>query len=149
RPAEPTGAAQGGPEYAIGDLDTGEGVEKAIDGVDTIVHLAGANKGDGDKARPLVRAAARAGSQHLVHISVVGADRVPVVPGVDRMMFGYFASKRDAERVVEESGLGWTMLRATQFHELFLRVSQYLVRLPVIPVVSGARFQPVAASEVA
>jgi uncharacterized protein YbjT (DUF2867 family) len=136
-------------EYAVGDLNTGEGVEKAVDGVQTIVHLAGTNKGDGDKARTLVRAAARSGSPHLVHISVVGADRVPVISAVDRAMFGYFASKRDAERVVEESGLPWTILRATQFHELFLIVGRALAHSPVIPVPSGVRFQPVAASDVA
>ncbi len=30
-------------------------------------------------------------------------------------MFGYFASKRAAERIVADSGLPWTTLRATQF----------------------------------
>jgi hypothetical protein len=42
------------------------------------VHCAGSRTGDGDKARQLVRAASRAGVRHLVHISVVGADRIPV-----------------------------------------------------------------------
>ena len=69
-----------------------------MDGVETIVHCAGSAKGDEDKARNLVRAASRAGARHLVYISVVGADRVPVVSGVDRAMFGYFAAKRAAER---------------------------------------------------
>ena len=50
-------------------------------------------------------------------ISVVGADRVPVTSGLDRAMFGYFASKLAAERVAG-SGLPWTTLRATQFHTL-------------------------------
>jgi uncharacterized protein YbjT (DUF2867 family) len=52
----------------------------------------------------------------LVAISVVGADRIPVVSGIDRAMFGYFAAKLAAERVVADSGLPWTTLRATQFH---------------------------------
>ncbi|MGH2827693.1 MAG: SDR family oxidoreductase, partial [Actinomycetota bacterium] len=73
-----------GVEYVTGDLATGKGVEAALDGVETIVHLAGSAKGDEGKARNLVRAASRAGAQHLVYISVVGADRVPVVGGVDR-----------------------------------------------------------------
>jgi uncharacterized protein YbjT (DUF2867 family) len=136
-------------EYAVGDLNTGDGVERALDGVETIVHLAGTSSGDGDKARTLVRAAARTGSPHIVFVSVVGADRVPVVSRVDRAMFGYFASKRDAERAVAESGLPWTTLRATQFHELALLVARGLAKLPVIPVPSGMRFQPVAAAEVA
>ena len=56
-----------------------------------------------------------------MYISVVGADHVPVVSGVDRAMFGYFASKHAAERVVADSGVPWTTLRATQFHDLILK----------------------------
>ncbi|MGH2827452.1 MAG: SDR family oxidoreductase, partial [Actinomycetota bacterium] len=106
-------------------------------------------KGDEGKARNLVRAASRAGAQHLVYISVVGADRVPVVGGVDRAMFGYFAAKRAAEKIVADSGLPWTTLRATQFHESMLKVLRQMARLPVVPVPSGFRFQPVGAGEVA
>ena len=137
-----------GVEYVPGDLTTGKGVDAAVRGVETIVHLAGSAKGDGDKARTLVRAASEAGSPHLVHISVVGADRVPVVSGVDRAMFGYFASKRDAELVVERSGLPWTMLRATQFHDLTLTAVRGMAKLPVVPV-PPFRIQPVDAGEVA
>lgn len=53
-------------------------------------------------------------------ISLVGADRVPVLSGVDRAMFGYFASRRAAERIVADSGIPWTTVRATQFHDLTL-----------------------------
>ena len=107
-----------GIEYVTGDLATGEGIEAAVEGAELIVHCAGGAKGDGDKARTLVRAAARAGTRHLVFISVVGADQIPVVSGVDRAMFGYFASKGAAEQVVAGSGLPWTTMRATQFYEI-------------------------------
>jgi uncharacterized protein YbjT (DUF2867 family) len=138
-----------GIEFMVGDLATGEGLESAVDGIGTIVHCAGSPKGDEEKTRNLVRAASRAGAQHLVNISVVGAERIPVVSGVDRTMFGYFASKRAAEKVVADSGLPWTTLRATQFHDLMLMVAQQLAKLPVIPVPAGFRFQPVDAGEVA
>jgi uncharacterized protein YbjT (DUF2867 family) len=138
-----------GIENVAADLDTGEGVEAAVAGVEVIVHLAGSMKGDEEKARNLVRAASQAGARHLVYISVVGADRVPVVSGVDRAMFSYFASKFAAERVVAESGLPWTTLRATQFHDLILMVAQQMAKLPVIPLPAGMRFQPVDAGEVA
>jgi uncharacterized protein YbjT (DUF2867 family) len=138
-----------GIEFVTGDLATGEGIEAALDGIETIVHCAGNTKGDEDKARILVRAASPGGAPHLVYISVVGAERVPVVSGVDRAMFGYFASKRAAEKVVEESGLPWTTLRATQFHDLILMVAQQMAKLPVVPVPAGFRFQPVEADEVA
>jgi uncharacterized protein YbjT (DUF2867 family) len=136
-------------EYVRGDLDTGAGIEAAVAGAEVIVHCAGAQKGDGDKTRTLVRAASRAGQPHLVNISVVGADRVPQDSGLDRAMFGYFGSKLDAEQAVTGSGLPWTTLRATQFHELWLTVGRALAKLPVIPVATGTRFQPVDAGEVA
>jgi len=138
-----------GLEFVTGDLATGEGVEAAVRDVDVIVHCAGSAKGDEDKTRTLVQAAAQVGAPHLVNISVVGADRVPVVSGVDRAMFGYFAAKRAAELVVAECGLPWTTLRATQFHELTLDTARQLAKLPVIPVPAGFRFQPVDAGEVA
>jgi uncharacterized protein YbjT (DUF2867 family) len=138
-----------GIDYVTGDLATGQGIEAAVDGAEIIVHCAGSNKGDDDKARNLVRPAVRAGTRHLVNISVVGADRIPVVSAADRAMFGYFASKLAAERVVADSGLPWTTLRATQFHDTLLLVAQQMTKLPVIPVPAGFRFQPVDAGEVA
>jgi uncharacterized protein YbjT (DUF2867 family) len=114
------------------------------------VHLAGSGKGDEDKTRNLVRAASsQTRLPYLVYISVVGADRIPIDSRVDRAMFGYFASKRAAEKVVEDSGLPWTTLRATQFHDLILMVAEQMAKLPVIPLPAGFRFQPVDAGDVA
>jgi uncharacterized protein YbjT (DUF2867 family) len=141
--------AADGIEYVSGDLATGKGVGAAVEGAEIIVHCAGSAKGDEEKARNLVQAAARAGTPHLVYISVVGADRIPVVSGVDRAMFGYFAAKLAAERVVADSGVPWTTLRATQFHDLCLTTARQMAKLPVIPVPAGIRFQPVDAGEVA
>jgi uncharacterized protein YbjT (DUF2867 family) len=138
-----------GIEFVTGDLDTGEGIDAAVAGAEVIVHCAGSQKGDADKARTLVRAASRAGAPHLVNISVVGADRVPQVSRIDRAIFGYFGAKLDAERVIADSGLPWTTLRAAQFHDLLLTMAQAMARLPVIPVAAGIRFQPVDAAEVA
>src|SRR5205823_5276882 len=53
------------------------------------------------------------------------------------------------ERVLADSGLPWTLLRAAQFHQLILLVVQYMAKLPVIPLPAGFRFQPVDAGEVA
>ena len=141
--------AADGIEFVTGDLATGEGIQPAVDGARTIVHLAGSPKGDEDKARNLVRAASRAGAAHLVYISVVGADRIPIGSRVDRATFGYFGSKLAAERIVADSGLPFTTLRATQFHDLILTVAQQMAKLPVVPLPAGFRFQPVDADEVA
>jgi uncharacterized protein YbjT (DUF2867 family) len=144
-----TQAAAAGIEYVTGDLATGEGIQAATAGAEIIVHCAGSSKGDEGKTRNLATAASLAGAQHLVNISVVGADRIPVASGVDRAMFGYFASKLGAERVVTDSGLPWTTLRATQFYDLLLKVAQQLTKLPVVPVAADIRFQPVDTGEVA
>ena len=48
-----------------------------------------------------------------------------------------------------ESGLPWTTLRATQFHDLTLTTVRTLGKLPLIPVSAGFQFQPVDADEVA
>ena len=141
--------AGNGIEVVTGDLATGEGIDAAVEGAEVVVHCAGTTKGDEIKTGNLVRAASRAGVRHLVYISVVGTDRVPVASAVDRAMFGYFASKRAAEEVVAGSGLPWTTLRATQFHQSFLALARQLARLPVVPVAAGFRFQPVDAGEVA
>ncbi|MFD9905521.1 SDR family oxidoreductase [Streptomyces sp. NPDC059063] len=133
-------APHDGVTYVTGDLVKGEGVEAAVAGVDTVLHLAGGPKGDAEAARNLVRAAQDAGVRHLVYISVIGADRVPL---------GWFRSKLDAERAVADSGIPWTTLRAAQFHDLVLNVTQKMAKLPVIPVPGGLRFQPVDAREVA
>src|SRR5829696_7405002 len=79
----------------------------------------------------------------------IGADGIPIGSRVDRAMFGYFESKLAAERIVADSGLPFTTLRATQFHDLILTVAQQMAKLPVVPVPAGFRFQPVDAAEVA
>jgi uncharacterized protein YbjT (DUF2867 family) len=138
-----------GIEFVTGDLATGEGIQSAVDGAEIIIHCAGGVKGDDNKARHLVRAASRAGTLHLAFISVVGVDRIPITSALDRTMFVYFASKSAAERVVADSGVPWTTLRATQFHDLILTAARTMARLPVLPVPSGFRFQPVDTAEVA
>lgn len=138
-----------GVEYVVGDLSRGTGLAAAVKEVETIIHCGGSSKGDDVKTRHLVEAAVSAGRPHLVYISVVGADRVPMASTVDRLAFGYYGAKAAAERVVVESGLPWTTLRATQFHDLVLATVAGLTRLPVAPVLSGIRFQPVDAGEVA
>jgi len=141
-----------GVEYVVGDLAKDEGVEAAVAGAEIVLHCAATGKVSEDTAQisNLVRAAKQAGVHHLVNISVVGADRIPVVSGVDRAMFAYFASQLAVERVVAESGLPWSNLRATQFYDGFiLLMVQGMAKLPVIPVPAGFRFQPVDADEVA
>ncbi len=90
--------------------------------------------------RRLVDAARRAGDQHLVYVSIVGVDRIPLA---------YYRAKVEAEREVALSGLPWTTLRATQFHEFTAGLLERLTRLPIVPAPHRWRFQPVDVGEVA
>ncbi|MEU0787554.1 NAD(P)H-binding protein [Streptomyces sp. NPDC006173] len=118
----------------------GEDIEAALDGVGTVLHLAGGPKGDDLATRNLVRAAQAADVRHFVYVSVIGADRVPLA---------WLRSKREAERAVAGSGLPWTTLRAAQFNELTLKMVAGMARLPVFPAPGGLRLQPVDARDVA
>ncbi|MER6181287.1 NAD(P)H-binding protein [Streptomyces sp. NPDC001652] len=129
-----------GVEYVTGDLLTGEGVATSVAGVGTVLHLAGGPKGDDEATRNLVRACVGAEVRHLVQISVIGADRVPLA---------WLRSKLDAERAVAGSGIPWTTLRAAQFHDLTLTMIEKMTKLPVLPVPGGLHLQPVDSAEVA
>ncbi|WP_327678777.1 SDR family oxidoreductase [Streptomyces sp. NBC_00467] len=132
-------ASGDGVDYVTGDLVKGEGIEAAVDGVEIVLHLAGGPKGDDEATRRLVRAAKAAGVRHLVYISVIGADRVPLA---------WLRSKLAAEQAVAGSGIPWTTLRAAQFHDLALTLAEKMAKLPVIPA-PGMRLQPVDSREVA
>jgi uncharacterized protein YbjT (DUF2867 family) len=123
------------------DLREGTGLAAAVAGVDTIVHCATSPRGGDEQAtRNLIEAARQAGVPHLVYISIVGVDRVP---------FGYYRAKLAVETLIEESGLGWSILRATQFHDLILQLLQRSAKLPVMMLPAGVADQPIAAAEVA
>ena len=129
-----------GPGRVVGDLTTGEGLDDAVAGVSVIVHCATSAKGDAAGTERLVAAARRAGTPHLIFVSIVGADRIPL---------GYYREKVRAERVVEGSGLPATILRATQFHDLLVQILGAAARTGVLPVLAGTSFQPVAPDDVA
>ncbi|MEV6978128.1 NAD(P)H-binding protein [Kitasatospora sp. NPDC093806] len=135
--------AADGVHYVAGDLlqgENGEGVDAALDGVQVVLHLAGDAKHDEQTTRNLVAAAKRAGVRHLVYISVIAADEVPL---------GYFRAKHAAERIVAGSGVPFTTLRAAQFHDLALKTAAAMAKLPVVPAPGAVRWEPVDAREVA
>ncbi|MGW9300763.1 MULTISPECIES: SDR family oxidoreductase [Streptomyces] len=138
--ADVRGLSRRSPSYAV-DLRDGKGLDAAVDGVDTIVHCASSPRGGDDRAAGfLIEAARRAGVPHLVYISIVGVDRVPL---------GYYTLKHQVERMIEDSGVGATIQRTTQFHDLVLSVVSGAAKLPVLPVPAGVSVQPVDSGEVA
>jgi uncharacterized protein YbjT (DUF2867 family) len=132
------------PGFVKGDLDTGEGLSAAADGVDVIAHCATTadyrrSQRDVDGTRRLLQAV-RGGPPHVVFISIVGVDRIPL---------GYYRAKLATEQLIQDSGMPWTVLRTTQFHDLVLTFLMLLTKGPFTVTPRGFRSQPVDASEVA
>jgi len=128
------------------DLLTGEGLEEAVEGVDTMIHCASSplhktRQVDVEGTWLLLRAARRVGVSHVAFISIVGIDRNPYYP--------YYRMKLGAERVVERSGLPWTICRATQFHQFVLKQIRFLELGPVALAPKGFLLQPIDVGEVA
>lgn len=129
-----------GADRAVGDLTTGEGLAEALVGVDTVLHLATtAGSKDVTQTRNLVEASRAAGVRHLVYISIVGVDVVP---------YSYYRAKLASERLIEGSGIPFTILRASQFHSFLSAFVTLQRRLPVILAID-APDQPIAVEEVA
>jgi uncharacterized protein YbjT (DUF2867 family) len=130
-----------GPGLTTGDLHTGAGIPEAFAGVDTVVHLATGKRGTGDvpMARTLLRAAAASGVRHLVVISIVGVDDIPLP---------LYRNKVVVERLVRDSGVPHSILRATQFHSLIEQMFTVQRRLPVIAV-PAITLQPIAVEDIA
>jgi uncharacterized protein YbjT (DUF2867 family) len=128
-----------GPGRVVGDLSTGAGLAAALSEVDTVIHCATSlHARDVAHARHLVSAAA--GRPHVVYVSIVGIEEIPLA---------YYRTKLAVERLLAESGLPWTVLRATQFHDLVLRFFTVQRWSPALFVPSGARFQPIDVRDVA
>jgi uncharacterized protein YbjT (DUF2867 family) len=130
-------------QWVTGELLTGAGLAEAVGATQVIVHCASdprSSRVDLEGTANLLQAARAVGTPHLVYISIVGVDRIP---------YRYYQAKLEAERLIEASGLPWTILRTTQFHQLILLIAQSLARLPVVPVPAATSVQPIDAAEVA
>jgi uncharacterized protein YbjT (DUF2867 family) len=127
---------------------TGEGVAEAVAGVHTIVDASNSPSWADDdvlnffttSTRNLLEAERAAGVRHHVALSIVGADRTTES--------GYMRAKVAQEKVIEESGFPYSIVRATQFFEFVDGIADSMtdgdtVRAP------HAAFQPIAAADVA
>lgn len=145
RRAEP---ASGGlmTEWAQASLETGEGLREAVDGIECVAHCASSpfrktREADVAGTRRLLEASKDAGAKHFLYISIVGIDKVPLP---------YYKHKLAAEKVIEESGVPYTILRATQFHYLIDRfLSDALLKFPVGTVPNDFKYQTIDTGEVA
>ena len=127
---------------------TGEGLTAAMAGTQVVIDLANAPSWD-DQAvlkffetsgRHLLAAEAAAGVQHHVAVSIVGTDRMP-----DN---GYFRAKVAQEKLIEASGLPYTIIRSTQFLEFIKGIADLSADGNMVRLSPGL-FQPIAADDVA
>jgi uncharacterized protein YbjT (DUF2867 family) len=127
-----------GPGVVPGDLLTGEGIRQAAAGADAVLHLATGRK-DVTLARTVIDAAREVGIAHLVLISIVGIDQIPL---------GYYRGKLEIERLVTDSKLRHSILRATQFYNLLEMLFRAQRFSPVVfaPSITS---QPIAVEDVA
>jgi uncharacterized protein YbjT (DUF2867 family) len=130
-----------GVHWAQSDLLADTGVDAAVDGADVIVHCATQGTRDKDVAstKNLITAARRAGVAHIVYTSIVGVDRIPLP---------YYKTKLRVEHALEASGVGHTVLRATQFHDLIKVIFSIQRFSPLLWTLRGVRFQPIDTRDV-
>lgn len=129
---------QSAPGLVTADLLTGRHVTRAVEGVDLVVHLASGRRDD-EMAQVLAAESAAGGVRHLVYLSIVGVDRIPLP---------YYQRKLAAERLIAASGVPFTVLRATQFHDLVATLFRTQRRLPVL-VAPAFALQPIDVADVA
>ncbi|MFC8299581.1 SDR family oxidoreductase [Micromonospora orduensis] len=133
-------------EWVVTDLATGDGLVEAVTGVDAVLHLASSPRGghthqvDVLGTRRLVVAAGAAGVGHLVYISIVGVDRVPIP---------YYRHKLAAEQVIAAGPVPWSVLRATQFPRFLDDLLAGSARLGPVIGDRAVLAQPVDPGEVA
>jgi len=145
RAASRSPPADGAADWVELDVVTGAGIEAAVEGVDTVVHAATAPTGDTEAVdvegtTRLLDAAADAGVSNFVYPSIVGIESIP---------YSYYEHKLAAERAIQASDVPHTILRATQFHGFVADIFGTLSKLPVWPLPTRMRIQPVAVGEVA
>ncbi|MBX3080665.1 MAG: NAD(P)H-binding protein [Anaerolineae bacterium] len=133
-------------EWAQADLATGAGLAEAVAGIEIVLHAASdpaqhSYETDVEGTQRLIDALRGQPLRHFIYISIVGIDRIP---------YSYYENKLKTEHLIAASGVPYTILRATQFHELIDRVLEPLTRyLPILLLPLDAQFQLIDSGEVA
>src|SRR6516225_4581540 len=126
---------------------TGEGLKGAMAGAQVVIDLANSPSFE-DKAvleffetsgRNLLPAEAAAGVRHHVALSIVG---------IDRTDNGYFRAKVAQEKLINASGIPYTIIRSTQFLEFLGGTADASADGNIVRL-SPVQFQPIAADDVA
>lgn len=138
----PPRALPAGARHAAVDVTTGVGLAAAMAGADVVIDGTNAMRDARavlvDGTRRVLDAAKAAGVKHFVGISIVGIDDAP---------YDYYRIKVEQERVITDGPVPWSLLRATQFHDLIPRMA--VARLGIVPAPRGGKVQPIDVREVA
>jgi uncharacterized protein YbjT (DUF2867 family) len=130
------------------DLLTGDGLDRALAGVEAVVDATNAAATDPDEVvayfgtttRNLLAAEQRAGVRHHVLLSIVGLHRVEGN--------AHYAGKRQQERLVEAGPVPWTIVPATQFHDFAAMVTSWTEQ-DGVATIAPLLVQPVAPADIA
>jgi len=128
-----------------GDLITGEGLREALNTVQLIIHCASsvndAQRVDLNGTANLLAALDSSTIENLVYVSIVGIDHVD---------HPYYMIKVKVEQLIAGSGIPYSIMRATQFHEYVVAFIRSLKATDAeINVPSGLKFQPIAVPDLA
>lgn len=131
-----------GVSHAVADVTTGDGLLRALAGADAVIDGTNSQR---DAAGVLVAGTRRvlaiaheAGVRHFVGVSLVGIDDAPIA---------YCRVKAAQEKAIAEGPVPWSLLRATQFHELVEQFARG--RWGVVLAPRGWLLQPIDVREVA
>jgi uncharacterized protein YbjT (DUF2867 family) len=130
------------------DLTTGDGLDAALEGVDSVVDAISAPPVSRDETlayfgtttRNLLGAEARAGVRHHVLLSIVG------IHGIEGN--SHYAGKREQERLISEGTVPWTIVPATQFHDFAAMAAGWTEENGVAPI-APLLVQPIAPDDIA
>lgn len=145
-------------EIAIGDVSDQASLDKAMNGIDQVIHLVAVireypRKGvtferiNVEGTRNVVAAAKKAGVKRFVHQSALGAR--------DDSNFPYLHSKWFGEQVVQKSGLEWTISRPSiiigEGDEFLSELKKPVTMSPFVPIIGSGRskFQYIWVEDVA
>ncbi len=127
---------------------TGEGVKEVMQGADVLIDVSNSPSFADDDVMSffttattnLTEAAKEAGVGHYVALSIVGTDELPDS--------GYLRAKAAQEKLITESGLPHSIIRATQFFEFAGAIANSATVDGVVHLPHGG-VRPIAAAEVA
>ena len=133
-----------GVELCRGDLRDPTSLQAVLSSAEVVVHCASdfraAQDVDVAGTKNLVEVSGEHAVNHLVYVSIVGVDRIPLK---------YYRAKRDVEVLIENQGVPWTIQRATQFHPFIESMLTASARLPFLLSPRTLRFQPIGVDQVA